>query len=223
AIDGKAHRKDILVASTDMLSADLVGTKLLGIDPTNVPLLIQAAKERNRPMDLSDIKIIGEKLEDIASPHEWDFIYNEAGDLPLPFQRIGMKGLKYRKYDGSLCTHCSGINGLLLIFIKNAWKGEPFDNIEFLNGKIMEPSPGMNKTVLLGKCQYEKNKDHPDINEMIPIKGCPPTMEEVREAFSQIGIELDPIIIKNIDKGVGFLMKKYEGKPEFEENFFQII
>jgi len=87
----------------------------------------------------------------------------------------------------------------------------------------MEPSPVMNKTVLLGKCQYEKNKDHPNIIEVIPIKGCPPTMEGVREAFSQIGIELDPIIIKNIDKRTGFLMKKYEGKPEFEENFFQII
>jgi uncharacterized protein (DUF362 family) len=222
AIDGKAHRKNILVASTDMLSADLVGTKLLGIDPIEVPLLLQAVKERNRPMDLSDIRIIGEKLENLVSPHEWDFIYNEAGDLPLPFQRIGMQGLRYRKYDGSLCTHCSSINGLLLTFIKNAWKGEPFDNIEFLNGKIMEPSPGMNKTVLLGKCQYEKNKDHPYIKEMIPIKGCPPTMEEVRDAFNQIGIELDPGIVKNIDKGAGILMKKYQGKPEFEDQFFQV-
>ncbi len=84
----------------------------------------------------------------------------------------------------------------------------------------MEPSPGMNKTVLFGKCQFEKNKDHPYINEMIPIKGCSPTMEEVKEAFSQIGIEIDPMIIKKIDKGVGILMKKYEGKPEFEEKFF---
>jgi len=222
AIDGKAHRKDILIASTDMLSADLVGTKLLGIEPSDVPLLVQAAKDRNRPMNLSDVKIVGEKLEDLMSHHEWDFIYNEEGDLPLPFQRIGVKGLKYRKYDGSLCTHCSGINGVLLTIIKNAWKGEPFDNIEVLNGKIMEPTPGMNKTVLLGKCQYEKNKDHPDINEMIPIKGCPPSMEEVRKAFSQIGIEINPMIFKNMDKGAGFLMRKYKGKPEFVENFFQI-
>ncbi len=222
AIDGKAHRKDILVASTDMLSADMVGTKLLGIEPSEVPLLVQAAKDRHRPMDLSDITIVGENLEELASHHEWDFIYNDAGDLPLPFQRIGVKGLKYQKYDASLCTHCSGINGVLLTFIKNAWKGEPFDNIEVLNGKIMEPTPGMNKTVLLGKCQYDKNKDHPDINVMIPIKGCPPSMEDVRKAFSQIGIEINPMIFKNMDKGAGFLMRKYKGKPEFEEKFFQI-
>jgi hypothetical protein len=47
-------------------------------------------------------------------------------------------------------------------------------------------------------------------------------MEEVRDAFNQIGIELDPGLVKNIDKGAGILMKKYQGKPEFEERFFQV-
>ncbi len=223
AIDGKAHRKNILVASTDLLSVDIVGAKLLGIEPSNVPHLVQAAKDRNRAMEMSDIKIVGEKFDDLSSHHEWDFIYNDAGDLPLPLERIGVKGLKYRKYDGSLCTFCSGINGVLLTFIKNAWKGEPFDNVEFLNGKIMEPSPGINKTILIGQCQYDKNKDHPNIKEMIPIRGCPPSMEDVRKAFSQIGIEMNLMIFKNVDKGAGFLMRKYRGRPEFEENFFQIV
>ena len=86
AIDGKAHRKNILVASADILSADMVGTKLLGIEPTDVPHLVQAAKDRDRPMDLSDVEIVGETLENLASHHEWDFIYNEAGDLPLNYK-----------------------------------------------------------------------------------------------------------------------------------------
>ncbi|MFX0082805.1 MAG: DUF362 domain-containing protein [Candidatus Hodarchaeota archaeon] len=226
AIDGKAHRKDILVASTEILSADMVGTKLLGIEPTDVPHLVQAAKERNRPMDLSDVEIVGEKIENLASHHEWDFIYNDAGDLPLPFKRIGVQGLKYHKYDSTLCTYCSSINGILLLIIKNAWlgrKGKPFDNVEFLNGKIQEPSPGMNKTILIGQCQYNKNKDHPDIKEMIPIRGCPPSMEDVRQAFSQIGIELPSSMLQNVSQGgAGFLMAKYKGRPEFDESFFQI-
>ncbi|MFX1326398.1 MAG: DUF362 domain-containing protein, partial [Promethearchaeota archaeon] len=226
AIDGKAHRKDILVASSDILSADMVGAKLLGIEPTDVPHLVQAAKDRNRSMDLSDVEIIGEKLENLASHHEWDFIYNEAGDLPLPLVKIGVEGLKYRKYDSSLCTYCSGINGALLLIIKNAWrsrKGKPFDNVEFLNGKLQEPTPGMNKTILIGQCQYNKNKDHPDIKEMIPIRGCPPSFDDVRQAFSQIGIELPGSMFDNVNKaGAGFLMAKYKGRPEFEESFFQI-
>ena len=225
AIDGKAHRKNILVASTDILSADMVGAKLLGIDPTDVPHLVQAAKDRNRPMDLSDVDVVGETIESLASHHEWDFIYNEAGDLPLPLQRIGVEGLKYHKYDSTLCTYCSGINGTLLMIIKGAWqmrKGKPFDNVEFLNGKIQEPSLGMNKTILLGQCQYNKNKDHPNIKEMIPIRGCPPNTDDVITAFSQIGIKLPETMFQNVNKGAGFLMAKYKGRPEFEESFFQV-
>lgn len=222
SIDGKAHRKNIIVASTDILSADMVGTKLLGIEPSDVLHLVQAAKDRNRPMDLSDVEVVGENIEELSSHHEWDFIYNDAGDLPLPLERIGVKGLKYHKYDSSLCTYCSGINGTLLLIIKNAWKGVPFDNIEFLNGKLMEPTPGMNKTILIGQCQYNKNKDHPLIKEMIPIRGCPPSIEDVRKAFNQIGIELPSTMLQNVNKGAGFLMRKYKGRPEFEESFFQI-
>ncbi|MHA2180192.1 MAG: DUF362 domain-containing protein [Promethearchaeota archaeon] len=225
AMDGKAHRKNILIASSDILSADMVGTKLLGIDPIDVPHLVQAAKDRDRPMDLSDIEIVGEKIDDLASHHEWDFIYSDAGDLPLPFQRIGVKGLKYHKYDSTMCTYCSGINGVLLVIIKNAWqarKGKPFDDIEFLNGKVQEPTPGMNKTVLFGKCQYNKNKDHPDIKEMIPIRGCPPSIDDVRTGFSQIGIELPPTLFQMIDQFAGAFMAKYKGRPEFDESFFQI-
>lgn len=225
AIDGKAHRKNILIASSDILSADMVGAKLLGIEPTDVPHLVQAAKDRDRSMDLSDIEIVGENIDDLASHHEWDFIYNDAGDLPLPLQRIGVKGLKYHKYDSTLCTYCSGINGMLLMIIKNAWqarKGKPFNDVEFLNGKLQEPTPGMNKTVLFGKCQYNKHKDHPDIKEMIPIRGCPPSLDDVRNAFSQIGIELPSGMFQNMSKGAGFLMAKYKGRPEFDESFFQV-
>ena len=225
AIDGKAHRKNILIASSDILSADMVGAKLLGIEPTDVPHLVQAAKDRDRPMDLSDVEIVGEKIDELASHHEWDFIYNDTGDLPLPFMRIGVKGLKYHKYDSTLCTYCSGINGTLLMIIKGAWqarKGKPFDNVEFLNGKLMEPTPGMNKTILIGQCQYNKNKDHLNIKEMIPIRGCPPSTDDVMTAFSKIGIELPSTMFQNISKGAGFLLAKYKGRPEFEESFFQI-
>ena len=222
AIDGKSHRKNIIIASTDILSADLVGSKLLGINPTEGPHLGQAAKDRNRLIDLSDVEVVGEKIESLASPHAWDFIYNEAGDLPLPFQRIGVKGLKYRKYDTTLCTYCSGLNGILLLAIKYAWKGESFDNIEFLSGKVMEPTSGMNKTVLFGQCMYKANKDHPLIKELVPIKGCPPTIDEIKKAFKDCGIKINPAFFDNIEQGPALLMQKYKGKPEYEESVFQI-
>jgi len=222
AFDGKAHRSNILVASTDIFAADVIGASLLDIDPSAVPHLVQTAKDRNRPLDLSDIEVRGEKIEDLASPHEWDYIYTENNTLPLPYQRAGISGIKYHKYDGTMCTYCSGLNGIILSGIKMAWKGTPFDNVEVLTGKVMKPTPGMNKTILVGQCIYNANKDDPNINEMIAIKGCPPSVEDVQAAVKQAGIKVPSYLFKNLDKAPLLFLGKYENKPEFEEYFYQI-
>ncbi|MFX0001503.1 MAG: DUF362 domain-containing protein [Candidatus Hodarchaeota archaeon] len=220
--DGKAHRSNILVASTDIFAADVVGASLLDIDPSAVPHLVQAAKDRNRPIDLSDIEIVGEKIEDLASPHEWDYIYAENNTLPLPYQRAGITGIKYHKYDETMCTYCSGMNGIILSGIKMAWKGEPFDNIEVLTGKVMKPTPGMNKTILVGQCIYNANKDDPNINEMIVINGCPPSVEDIEKSLKQVGIKVPSYIFKNLDKAPMLFMGRYQNRPEFEEFLFKI-
>ncbi|MFX1402741.1 MAG: DUF362 domain-containing protein, partial [Promethearchaeota archaeon] len=149
--DGKAHRSDVLLASTDILSADIVGAKLLGINPQDVPHLVQAAKDRNRTIDLSDIEIEGEPIEKMAKHHDWEFIYENNDTLPLSYARAGIGGISYPKYDETMCTFCSFFNGVILVAIKEAWKGEDFDNVEILTGKIVPPTPGMNKTILLGQ------------------------------------------------------------------------
>ena len=66
--DGKLHRTNLLVASADVLSADLVGAKILGFDPEQVPHLMHAAEHRHRPRDFSDIEVIGERIDDVARP-----------------------------------------------------------------------------------------------------------------------------------------------------------
>ena len=172
--DGVMHRSDILAASWDALSADLVGSRLLGHNPAEVPYLAHAARRRGRPTDLSDVEVVGERIEDLAKPHKWNFPYNEEGTLPLPMAKKGLSGISYYKYDNSLCTYCSAVNGALLQAVAAAWRGEPWDEVEVLTGKRMQPSPGAKKTILLGKCMYQAHKDNPDIAEMIPVKGCPP-------------------------------------------------
>ena len=121
-----------------------------------------------------------------------------------------------------MCTYCSGINGLILTAIRYAWKGQPFDKVEVLTGKAMKPTPGMNKTILLGKCMYQANKDNPDIKEMIAVKGCPPKPDDVVNAFHQAGIPIDKNMFDNMDQLPAFFMAKYQGKPEFDEAFFRV-
>ena len=222
--DGRMHRSNLLVASADLLSADMVGAKLLGYEPVQVPYLVHAAGNHNRPLDFSDIQTTGERIEDMAVFHEHDFQYSDSenGIMPFPLAKDGIKGLYYQKYDLSMCTYCSGVNGLMLSAIRHAWKGKPWDDVEVLTGKAMKPSPGKNKTILLGKCMYQTHKDNPDIREMIAVKGCPPEPADMLKALQRAGIEADPHIFDNVQQLPGLFMARYEGRPEFDESFFNL-
>jgi uncharacterized protein (DUF362 family) len=221
-IDGRMHRSNLLVASADIFSADMVGAKVLGYEPSEIPHLVHAADKRQRPLDLSDVEIAGEPLESVSKPHGYDFEYNEEKTLPLPMDHMGIQGLSYYKYDLSLCTYCSGMTSTILAAIAKAWQGEPWDEVEILSGKVMAPDSGKKQTILFGQCMYQANKDHPDIQEMIAVKGCPPKPDKVAEALQKAGIDVDPSIFENMDLIPGKFLKRYEGKPEFDESFYKI-
>jgi len=237
--DGRMKRSNVLVASSDVLSADMVGAKILGYNPSDVPHLVHAAKNRNRPWDLSDIEVMGEKIENVASFHKFDFEYieDENGCMPEALHRSGVKGLYYRKFDSTMCTSCSGMNGNFLNRFRSLYNPEtPYDRVEVLSGKIMEPTPGMNYTVLFGKCQVDKNENHPDIKEAILIKGCPPQMQLMSKGLAKMGINMPEGAMgagrpSRRDQAAGPppgggiphpYMSRYEGNPEFEESFFRV-
>ena len=220
--DGKAHRSNILVASKDIYSADKVGAKLLGYEPSDVPHLVHALKRKNRVLTLQDTVVVGGSLKELKSRHEYTFPYTKDNSLPLPLYRLGIKGLRYPKYDLTICTYCSNLNGIILYSIARAWKGHEWDGVEILTGKSMRPTLGMKKTVLLGKCMYSLNKNDPNIQELIAVKGCPPDPEEIVDALHKAGIPVDPTFILRPDLFPGVFMAKYEGRPEFDEGFFRI-
>ncbi len=224
-LGGTIKRSDILIGSNDVLSADMVGAQVLGWDCKNVPHLVYAAQKQKRSTDLSDVDVCGEKIEDVVTPHKYQFESGQTkeGDwLPLPLLKAGIKGVSYRKYDTTLCTYCSPLSGLIGYALHSAWKGTPFDKVEILTGKAMEPTKGMNKTILVGKCMVKAHKDNPDIKEMIPVKGCPAKFEDLGEAMKKAGIKADPAIFKYAHLGPGLMMDFYKDKPEFDENFFKI-
>jgi len=190
----------------------MVEAKVLGYDPSHVPHLFYAAQQQNRPLDLSDVEVVGERIEDVAFHHEYAFLYNEEGSIPIPMPlaKMGMKGLTYPKYDLTMCTYCSSINWLVLLAIAQAWEGKPWDDVEVLTGKVMKPTPGKKKTILIGRCI------------LITVKGCPPSPKALVNAFHQAGIRVNPTIFEHMDKAPGIFLGKYEGRPEFEEAFFTI-
>ena len=222
SFDGRARRSDLLIASSDILAADMVGAMVLGYRPQEVPHLVFAARDRGRPLDLADITIVGERLDKVSSPHRYKFPYNEDETLPIAFVKRGIDGLSYRKYDETMCTYCSQLNGAILLAIADAWKGKTWGDVEVLTGKSMKPTPGKKKTILLGKCMYEANKDDPNIEEMIAVRGCPPSPKAVVQAFHRAGIGIDPNFFENMDAVPRLFSWRYEGREEFEESFFTI-
>lgn len=221
--EGRLRRSNILIASSDVFSADKVGSKILGYDPSEIPHLVHAARDFGRPVDLADVEVVGEKIEAVASRHEYAFPYTEDGMLPKPLEKMGVKGLSYPKYDSTICTYCSGFTTTMLMAIASAWRGKPWDEVEILTGKRMRPTPGKKRTILLGQCMVQANKDSADITEMIAVKGCPPDLQDALRALHQAGIEVSPAFFENMDMAAGFFMKKFEGKPEFEESFYGVV
>jgi uncharacterized protein (DUF362 family) len=218
---GKPRRSNLLIGSADMLSADMVGARILGHPPSQVPHLALAAKAKGRPADLSDIQVSGETINDTAHYHEFAYPYDEEKQLPVALANTGVKGITAGNIDLTLCTYCASVYPSLLNYIALSWKGEPWDDVEILAGKEQRPTPGKKKTILFGKCIYQAQKNNPEIQEMIPIKGCPPNFSSVRKAFATAGIELSPLC-DDLSGLLAVLMRMYKDQPDFDETFFSI-
>jgi uncharacterized protein (DUF362 family) len=188
---GKAFRKDILVASRDMFACDVVGAALMGYSAAGVEHLRFYAERNGRSLELSEIEVRGEPVEKHVAflEHDWEWTKDNTG--PLGFKKRGIEGLAVRKYDNSLCTACSKLYNPMLVLLMSAYKGEPFPGVEVLTGKRQDASPGFAKTVLFGKCACLQNKDNPNINHAIKIKGCPPDLNEFIKLLDEEGIHCD--------------------------------
>ncbi len=217
ALNGTAHRADILIASRDMFAADVVGTMLLGMDPAEIGHLAEHAGRHNLPLDGSDMEIKGEKISHHAMKLKWDWGWLEDNSGPTAFGRMGIRGIHYPKYDDTICSGCSFLNNMVLILLLGAYSGEPFDDIEFLTGKVARSEGGFKKTFLFGNCMVRANRDNPAINKAVPIRGCPPRTEDIVRILNEQGIKAD------FDSYVQYrksLAARYDDRPQFQEQHF---
>ena len=219
---GRARRSDLILASKDILAADMVGARLLGFSPDEIDHLASSAAMAGKRDDGSWIETRGLDVQEASAPHKWDFPYSEDGALPANMAKAGVCGLNFPKYDHSLCTYCSSIMGLLQFGIGAAYKGEPFDNVEVLTGKMREPTPEKRHTVLLGKCQVLKNRKHPNINHAIAVPGCPPDLSKLVGGMREAGIEMDENLFAGFDYAPAMFMGQYEGRDEFSLSLYAL-
>jgi len=214
---GNAYRKNIIIASTDVLGADLTAAKLMGYSGEEIKHFRNYARRHDKSLSMSDYEIKGENINDHIQPLKWDWAWTDDNTGPGIFAKLGIKGAALPKYDETLCSGCSPIANMSNILVISAFKGQPLPAVEILNGKKMQARPGYEKTVLLGNCMIKANKGNPNINEAVEVKGCPPSEDDVVSALKSVGLDVNILAYHGYMKQQS---EKYNGKEGYDRLFF---
>ncbi len=208
---GFAHRWDLLIASTDVYAADLLGAHILGYGTDDVKYLNEWAEKHGRSKTVQDLDVKGDiDPDEVRKPLQWDWAWLPDNTGPEAFGKMGFKGLSLPKYEHTLCTGCSYMFNPLMMLLMSTGQTE-FDQVEILSGAIQAPSGTANKTFLFGQCQIKENNDNPNAKEIIHIKGCPPSMDEMEKVLQENGL---PVNRKGYLKYRMYLMSRYWKKPD---------
>jgi uncharacterized protein (DUF362 family) len=176
-IVGTAHRKDLVIASTDIFECDVIATTVLGIDPSEVRHLGAFAQRNSRSFDISQIEIKGESIEPLKEQLEWHFVpHEELSALS------GVTGLS-APHPGN--TMCSGCGATLLLAMAIIAKDNPnldCGGVELCYGLELRPTSDTRNALLYGKCALRVNTD---LHNATRISGCPPTLTATVTALTK--------------------------------------
>lgn len=159
---------DLLICGTDFLATDVVATRLMGIEPQQVPHLAMA---RNLGVGSFDSKIIGRDLKKL----KMNFL------LPSNHHRIFNS---YYWWTDEICSGCSSLMGKLK---KEVFKRPPlliklfyygfFKRLDFVTGNLERAPHGYNKVICIGDCTRKFARRY-----NFPIAyGCPPKAEDIKK------------------------------------------
>ncbi len=215
---GNAYRKDLIITSRDILGADIVGAAIMGFNPEDIKHLSFFASRNGSSLKIDDYEIKGLPVKEEIQPLQWSEEWNTENTGPKVFDKIGISGIAIRKFDETLCSFCSYFPVISNILAISGFNGKPFDSIEVLNGKKMQASPGFEHTILAGKCIVKANAENPNIRHAIKLKDCPPSLEDIIQAFQEVGV------VGEIEAYFNYMRKmgnKYDDKPEYDPAFFR--
>jgi len=158
------HPMNVVVAGTDPLEVDVIGTSLMGIDPQSVRYLAMIAEGQGKKADLQKIEIRGETIEGLMKHLEWRYPW-----IDELIEKYGVKGLRIDDPGDIYCSGCSVTVFMALRGFLKQNAGRTFDNVEICFGPI-KAHDSSKHVFLLGKCPIDKNKH---LKKAHKIGGCP--------------------------------------------------
>ena len=167
----------LIIAATDRLACDVVGSYLLGYKAAEVPHIAHYAALTGGSLNIEDIVVQGEDPDqycmDLAYSSEW------LNDL---MQKFAVEGMHMPQYGDSVCSAC-GFNLWAGIFgFCRANSGVKLEGVELCLGKDAVPGKDAKYPVLMGKCALKRNKG---LKDAIKVPGCPPDPAKVAEIMTK--------------------------------------
>jgi hypothetical protein len=220
---GRAHRMNLIVAGKDNILCDVVGSTVLGIEPSSVEHLRRYALLINRSLDINSIDIRGERIEDVSKKLEWEY------DLEDIFHKAKISGISFQCPGKHYCSGCAvHIQGVMAAFCKDSM-GMHFDEIEICAGGEVKPKKDSKKVFLMGNCSILINKE---LKDAFRVKGCPPKAMDMLMTFvketSDKGRARKVLLgrfVKNIAHRLGIYNEDFPAyhhykAPEFDKRHF---
>ena len=163
---GTAHRKDLIIAGQDVFACDVIGSTILGVDPSQVGYLREYAEMIGRSVDVNTIDIAGEDLAGLKEDLDWKV--DVSRELFAP---AGVTGFSVPYPGDTLCSRCYATLAFALLVFAADNPGRDFGGVELCCGQEAKPSNNARKVFLYGDCALRGNKNTPDACR---IQGCPP-------------------------------------------------
>jgi uncharacterized protein (DUF362 family) len=162
---GRAHRTDLILTSRDVLSCDMIGAMILGVDPASVDYIRRFAEIRERTLDPAAIEVLGEKIEDVKRPLQWKIDHEGF------FKEAGIKGITMQWPGDEFCTNCFVCAEFLIASFCKDNAGMKIYPVEYCFGCGSKANQNSAKVILFGDCAIRNNKS---IVAAAKVKGCPP-------------------------------------------------
>ncbi|MBN2098084.1 MAG: DUF362 domain-containing protein [Dehalococcoidia bacterium] len=167
---GTARRKDLIIASQDKFACDVVGSAIMGIDPSEVGYLRAYAESHGRPLTTDGIQIEGEKdIKALGERLEWK--PDVAKELLAP---AGVTGISVPYPGDSLCSRCYANLGLALVAFVTDNPNRDCDELVICCGKDVRPEHEGQRAILYGNCAI--NNHDGSTGTVVAVKGCPPRL-----------------------------------------------
>lgn len=155
---GRPVEMDLIIASRDLVAADAVCGRIIGYEPNEVRVTVEAAKRGLGNMEDEDIKVVGEPIQSV-----YRRFLRSVEDNP-----VEVEGFNLLSGDET-CTGCRNTVISALRDMQNANQLEYLRGITIITGKAdIPPETPRDSVVAMGNCVPKEMRG----NRF--VEGCPP-------------------------------------------------